>query len=80
MQLWLVLASIRRQQVAGGNTSNIQACQLQFVPRAGGPVLRKPCCSSGSKIMRRRGGGRCPQAHALPGLQNLNLSLQSQRI
>jgi hypothetical protein len=80
LQLWLVLASIGQHPVAGGKAPNIQACQQQCTPHAGGPVLRELCCDSGSKIIRRRGCRRCPQEHPLPALQNLNLSLQFQRI
>ena len=73
MQLWLVLASIGRQQCTGGNTFNIQASQRQNTLHSGGSVLCKPRRHSGSEIMRRRSRWHCPQEHPLPGLQNLNL-------
>ena len=79
LQQWILLASIGQRHFADGNTSNLQACQ-QHNAHAGGPVLREGCCHSGDKIIRRRGCRGSPQAHPLPGLQNLNLSLQFQRM
>jgi len=80
LQLWILLASIGQRHFGDGNTSNLQDCQQQHNAHAGGPVLREPWYHSGDKIIRRRGCRGSPQAHPLPGLQNLNLSLQFQRM